>query len=149
MSSHVKSMSPCGQVHECAYVRAIVRLLVTSAGSVLFATAVERAQSSPMPPHAPKPILIPEANRIPDANARMEMQQHENQEQLFTAANVERKRQLDHDSALLLRFAAALNAEMGEVDKGNASADVLREIDGIEKLARAVKDKMTLTMGGK
>jgi hypothetical protein len=65
----------------------------------------------------------------------------------FDAANAERTKQIAEDSAKLLQLATDLKAEVDKTDKDTLSVTVIRKADEIEKLARAVKEKMKLTMG--
>jgi hypothetical protein len=95
-----------------------------------------------------KPYLLPEANRLPDANDQMKMHSQEAKQQSFDAANAERKKQLADDSAKLLTMAMALKAEVDKTNKDMLSLNVIRKADEIEKLARDVKEKMKLTVGG-
>src|SRR4051794_10153657 len=66
-----------------------------------------RGQQGP-PPRTPKPILLPEASRPPDKNDVMIMNQQNLKNQNFEAANIERKRQMDDESAKLLLLAQDL-----------------------------------------
>jgi hypothetical protein len=95
-----------------------------------------------------KPYLSPEANRLPDANEQMKMKDKQAKQQSFDAANQERKKQLSDDSAKLLTLAMALKAEVDKTNKDMLSLNVIRKADEIEKLARNVKEKMKLTVGG-
>jgi len=95
-----------------------------------------------------RPYLMPEANRLPDANAQMKMRQNDAKQQSFDAANIERKKQLSDDSEKLLTLAMALKAEVDKTNKDTLSLNVIRKADEIEKLARSVKEKMKLTVGG-
>ena len=94
-----------------------------------------------------KSVLLPAVNRPPDANAQMEMRDQQNKKQSFDAANAERKRQLNEDSAKLLKLAADLKTEVDKTSKDTLSLGVIRKADEIERLARSVKEKMKLTMG--
>lgn len=95
-----------------------------------------------------KPIILPEANRLPDANDQMKMHEKQAAQQTFDAANTERKKQLSDDSAKLLTLAMALKAEVDKTNKDMLSLNVIRKADEIERLARNVKEKMKLTVGG-
>lgn len=95
-----------------------------------------------------KPYLMPDANRLPDANAQMKMKDKEAKQQSFDAANTERKKQLSDDSTKLLTLAMALKAEVDKTNKDMLSLNVIRKADEIEKLAHDVKEKMKLTVGG-
>jgi hypothetical protein len=110
-------------------------------------------QATPSTPPRPHSILLPEANRPPDANDLMEMrEQKEKQDQedkgkTNAAVNVERKKQIADDSALLLKLATALKAEVDKTNKDTLSLDVIRKADEIERLAHSVKEKMKLSAG--
>lgn len=123
-----------------------------AAGFMLLA-AVAFLASAVLPGQAPsqntdKPYLLPEANRLPDANDQMKMHTEEAKQQSFDAANLERKKQISDDSTKLLTLAMALKAEVDKTNKDMLSLNVIRKADEIEKLARNVKEKMKLTVGG-
>jgi hypothetical protein len=84
------------------------------------------------------------ANQGPDIRRRLEMHSIRVQRQQFAAANAERKRQMSTDTERLLQLAAELNAELEKADK--ADLPLVVKAEAIEKLARAVKEKMKLTM---
>jgi hypothetical protein len=93
-----------------------------------------------------KPLLMPDANRPPDANQQMAMHDQQAKSKNVEAANVERKRQITDDSAKLLKLASDLKAEVDKTSKDTLSLGVIRKADEIEKLAHTVKEKMKLTM---
>jgi hypothetical protein len=103
-------------------------------------------QSQQQTPNMSKPILLPEANRPPDANAQMEMREQQGKKQNIDAANLERKKQISDDSAKLLKLAGDLKAEVDKTSKDTLSLGVIRKADEIERLAHSVKEKMKLTM---
>jgi hypothetical protein len=126
--------------------------LVLAGGFILLA-AIAVLTSAALPGQAPsqnpdKPYLLPEANRLPDANDQMKMHTDEAKQQSFDAANIERKKQISDDSTKLLTLAMALKAEVDKTNKDMLSLNVIRKADEIEKLARNVKEKMKLTVGG-
>ena len=94
-----------------------------------------------------KPYLIPEANRLPDKNDQMQMQNDQSKKANVAAANTERKRQIADDTAKLLELATQLKAEVDKTSKDTLSINVIRKAESIEKLAHGVKEKMKLTMG--
>jgi hypothetical protein len=100
------------------------------------------------PPPRPTTILLPDANRPPDANAQMEMREQQNKTQNFAAANAERKKQIADDSTRLLKLASDLKAAVDKTSKDTLSLDIIRKADEIERLAHSVKEKMKLTVGG-
>ena len=99
------------------------------------------------PPPRPAGILLPEANRPPDANDQMEMHEQQSKTQNYAAANAERKKQIADDTAKLLKLAAYLKAEVDKTSKDTLSLNVIRKADEIEKLAHNVKEKMKPTVG--
>jgi hypothetical protein len=136
----IKSAAPGWHFHKSigARVLAVAVVFVT-----LATTCSLNSQQSPNPG---KPILLPEANRPPDANAQMAMREQQNKKQSFEAANIERKKQISDDSARLLKLASDLKAEVDKTSKDTLSIGVIRKADEIEKLAHNVKEKMKLTM---
>jgi hypothetical protein len=117
------------------------------AGLITFAALATTYQLSSQTPNQNKPILLPEANRPPDANAQMTMRDQQAKKQNFEAANLERKRQITDDSARLLKLANDLKAEVDKTSKDTLSIGVIRKADEIERLAHNVKEKMKLTIG--
>jgi hypothetical protein len=115
-------------------------------GGTFAATSFGQSQPGSLNPD--KPILMPEANRLPDANDRMAMREQQGKKANFQAANVERKRQIADDSARLLKLASDLKAEVDKTSKDTLSLGVIRKAEEIEKLAHTVKEKMKLTMNG-
>lgn len=121
------------------------------AAAISPALAAQQSNSSGPPlsnplPH-PTSVILPAANRTPDANDRMEMQSQKLKRASFEAANAERKRQLDSDSALLLKLAAELKAEIDRTPQDTLSLSVVRKAEEIERLAHNVQTKMKLTVG--
>lgn len=103
--------------------------------------------SSSIPAHPEKPYLLPDANRPPDANDRMQMDQQQNGKTKFEAANAVRRKQISDDAAKLLELATELKAAVDKTDKDTLSVEVIRKADTIERLAKGVKEKMKLTVG--
>jgi hypothetical protein len=129
------------------------RILWTSGFALLaaiafFTVAVQGGQSNPGLTNPDKPLLSPEANRLPDKNDQMKLNEQQAKQQSFEAANAQRKKQISDDSAKLLTLAMALKAEVDKTNKDMLSLNVIRKADEIEKLARNVKDKMKLSVGG-
>ena len=117
-----------------------------SVGLVLLVALFCAAQTSP-PPNPNKPLILPIANREPDANDRMEMNDKQTKQKNFEAANIERKKQIADDSAALLKLAAELKLEVDKTNKDTLSLTVIRKADAIERLAHNVKEKMKLSVG--
>jgi hypothetical protein len=114
----------------------------------LLAVATIFAVAQQPSPNPDKPYLLPEANRLPDKNAQMQMQQDQQTKKAsYAAANVERKKQISDDAAKLVELATELKKEIDKTDKDTLSIDVIRKAESIERLAKGVKEKMKLTTG--
>ncbi|MFZ0394268.1 MAG: hypothetical protein WCF17_17305 [Terracidiphilus sp.] len=83
----------------------------------------------------------------PDANQPMEMQQQKLKRASYEAANAERKRQLDTESAQILKLASELKGEIDGTSQDTLSLSVVRKADEIERLAHNVQVKMKFTVG--
>ena len=114
--------------------------------ALLSGPAVSGPQQITGPPH-PTSIILPEANRPPDANDQMLMRERQVKKQKFEAANAARKLELDTDSANLLILAKDLNAQMQKLGDQPLPARLVREAEVIEILAHDVQTKMKLTTG--
>ena len=112
--------------------------------AVLSTSIMLRSQT----PNPNQPIPGPEASRMPDANAIMNMHDQQKKNANLQAANIERKRQIADDSAKLLKLATDLKAEVDKTSKDTLSIGVIRKAEEIEKLAHSVKEKMKLSMNG-
>jgi hypothetical protein len=94
------------------------------------------------------PRNVPEfLNRLPDLNDQEAMREQQRSQQNLEAANAARKKQINEDSAQLLKLATDLKAEVDKTSKDTLSLSVIHKADAIEKLARNVKEKMKLTIG--
>jgi len=117
-----------------------------AAAAAIFA-GVARAQQEP-PPRPPHPILLPEANHLPDVNDQMVMKEQNAKKKDFSAANAERKRQIDDEAVKLLILAKDLKAKMEKAGNDPLSPTLVREAEVIELLAGDLKLKMKMTVGG-
>lgn len=61
--------------------------------------------------------------------------------------NQERQKQIVADANKLLKLATELNDEISAANRGTLTPDQLRKIAKIEKLARSVKERMTIGAG--
>jgi len=61
--------------------------------------------------------------------------------------NLERQKQMVADANKLLKLATELNDEISAANRGTLTPDQLRKIAKIEKLARSVKERMTIGVG--
>lgn len=116
--------------------------------AVLTNLAMAGQQQQMPPPRPPKPILLPDVSTMPDANDQMKMREELVKHLDFQAANTERKKQIDTDSAVLLKLAADLRAEADLTTSEKLTTDSIRKADEIERLAHNVQEKMKLTVGG-
>jgi hypothetical protein len=101
------------------------------------------AQQQP-PTQVPKPLILPIANRVPDANEQMMMREQNAKTRNFAAANTERLKQMMQATDMLETMAIALKAEVDQ--SGDMSQNTIHKADTIEKLARIVKERMKLTV---
>jgi hypothetical protein len=122
-------------------------IILRGAAIVLATAALLAFAQDPAARNPDRSLLIPEANRVPDKNDQMQMQQQQQAKKNFEAANVERRKQIADDSAKLLELATELKKEVDKTDKDTLSINVIRKAELIEKLAKGVKEKMKLTTG--
>src|SRR6516164_5733810 len=109
----------------CAIVSAALIACVVTLGGF--------AQLNQPPQRTPRPLISPDANRMPDANDQMGMRAKNAQRRSFDAANAERLKQLMQASEALETLAMALKAE---VDKSeDLSQNTIHKAETIEKLA--------------
>ena len=113
--------------------------------------AISGQISSPQQPQGPSvvphPIIIPEANRLPDKNDQMKMSEQRAKQKNFDAANAKRAQDINDDATKLLILARDLNAEIDKLGDKPLPNKLLREAEVIELLAHDVQNKMTLTVG--
>jgi len=70
------------------------------------------------------------------------------EEKILRAQNAQRQRSLVADTDRLLRLASELNAQVASTNPASLTAEQLRKVAEIEKLARNVKDKMSTSVRG-
>jgi hypothetical protein len=63
------------------------------------------------------------------------------------ASNADRRKQIADESAVLLKLATDLKAEVDKTTKDTLSLNVIRKAEQIEKLAHNVKEQMTPAAG--
>jgi hypothetical protein len=126
----------------------LVLILPLFAVATVLATAQNNAQW-PLANSTPRPtgILLPAANRLPDANQVMEMREKKAKDQNFAAANALRKKQMADDTDRMIKLIADLKTEIDKASKDELSLTVIRKADEIERLAHNIKEKMKLTAG--
>jgi hypothetical protein len=92
--------------------------------------------------------VVAPVNGPPDANSQAAMREQQvRKQQEYDAANEERKRQIDSDSAKLLKLATDLKADVDKTDKDTLPVSATRKAEEIERLAHDVKEKMKLASG--
>ena len=122
------------------------RNVITLAAFVILSCAPSSSQAPPqVPPH---PILLPQANRLPDINDQMVMKQQLAKKQNFDAANALRTQQIADEATKLLILAKDMKSQMDKLGDQPLPDKVIREAEVIEILAHDVQAKMTLTVGG-
>jgi hypothetical protein len=109
-----------------------------------------RAQSGPASPSPGTPPLFEdtvgakqdrEFNNFPDNDPAAKERQ-------LRLLNAERQKAMVSDAAKLLKLAHELDDEISRTNPESLTQDQLRKIAKIEKLARSVKDKMSVSMQG-
>ena len=132
-----------------ARLRSIRNLAGIAAGAVAIAVIAGAQNPAAQPQQQPAKTTFPspDANRFPDANEQAEMRDQQGKQQSYSAANIERRKQIADDSARLLKLATDLKTEVDKTTKDTLSLGVIRKADEIEKLAHNVKEKMKLTVG--
>jgi hypothetical protein len=97
------------------------------------------------PPNTPR--NVPEfLNRQPDFSDQVRMRQNQMNQQNFDAVNALRRKQVTDDSARLIKLADELKTEIDSNSKDTVSQNSLRKIEAIEKLARSIKQKMSVSV---
>jgi hypothetical protein len=145
--SRMKNLGITSSDSSDRFVQSPLRIAVSLAAVVFLSATTCRGQQDP-PPRAPHPILLPEANHLPDVNDQMVMKEQNAKKKDFSAANAERKRQMDDESAKLLILAKDLKAQTDKLDGNPLPPRAVREAEVIELLAHDLKEKMKMTVGG-
>lgn len=125
--------------------RSLVFTALLAAGSV---PGPANPQANQPPQYIEKSYPIPDGNQLPDSNAQMKMHQKQALRKNFDVANTERKRQIDSDTAKLIKLARELNTAVQTTNQGSLPIDIIRKAELIERLARDVREKMKLTVNG-
>ena len=123
-----------------------IRILAagTLAAIITFAPVTLDTQQVSNPTHSIHPPILTDP---PDANAQMQMRMAQQAKQSYEAANVERKKQLEDDSARLVALATELKSEVDKTNKDTLSLNVIRKATEVEKLAHDIRLKMRLVVG--
>jgi hypothetical protein len=73
---------------------------------------------------------------------------HAEQEKRLKAINAERQKSLVADTNKLVKLATELNRELNSAKPESLSADQMRKVAEIEKLAKNVREKMSMSVRG-
>ena len=73
-------------------------------------------------------------------------QQKQEQEKKRRELNLQRRKQISDESAMLVQLSTELKAEVDKTDKDTLSLAVIRKAQDIEKLAHAVKENMKIAV---
>ncbi len=117
------------------------------AAAALLSSGISRSQQLPPQP-PPHPILLPQANHMPDVNDQMVMRQSLQNRENFDAANELRHKQIDDDTSKLLILARDLKTKMDALGNKPVPDELQREAEVIELLAHDVQSRMVLTVKG-
>ena len=93
-----------------------------------------------------KPVVLPEADRVPNANEQMKMRDEIVRRQNFDAANAERLHQVTEASCMFETLAIARKAEVDNTSAGPLSENAVHRAENIEKLAQIVRERMQLSV---
>lgn len=124
-----------------------LRIALGCLASAALLGAASPRQSAPSQ-NVDKPYQSPETARPADKSAPSQVQQIQTNQGHPDQPISDRKRQITDESARLLELARQLKSEVDKTDKDTLSINVIRKAETIEKLAKGVKEKMKLTIGG-
>lgn len=138
---------PSPATTSCQTSGALRRLLLCCTVAVLLLPAwAPRAVAQESKDRPRTSILLPEANRLPDKNDQMQMQQEKQRAlRLFKAANIERKRQMIEDTQAIIELAADVNTQLDQHASDALTPDLMSKVERIERLAHGVQQKMKFT----
>ena len=120
--------------------------LITAVGLACISLRAQQANQPPQ--YVEKSYPVPAGNQLPDTNAQMKMHQKQALKKNFDAANMERKRQIESDTAELVELARELKAAVQNRRQDKSPTDAIRKAELIERLAHDVREKMKLTATG-
>jgi type VI protein secretion system component VasF len=102
---------------------------------------------APAAPASATPQNLSTAGTKPPADSSANAQAKELDPQPQPPADSQRRKQISAESMQLLAMAVELKAEVDKTNKDTLSLKVIRKADAIEKLAKAVKEKMKQNSG--
>ena len=117
--------------------------------AVAILTGTAHSGQDPLPPRGSpdRPSTTGMGNVLPGSVDQIRMREQKIREKNYAAANSERIRQIGEDSAILLKLAADLKAELDKTEKDTPSLKAIHEAELIERLSHNVQEKMKLTVG--
>lgn len=117
------SYFPCRLQTVCLTVALLTALVLNCAAQL---------QSPPPPPGQRQPV-----GDVPD-----DVWQQQQRKEMEKKANLQRQEEIKKDSEKLLELATELKQSVDKSSENTLSLDVIKKADQIEKLAKAVKEKM-------
>lgn len=102
-------------------------------------TPPSRSKMSPRMPRVPSPR---ERDPLDITNAPDTERPSDNAKEIAKLHAEERQKKLAADTERLVELARDLSAQMRQSDAGTLSADQIKKLDAIEKLAHGVKERM-------
>jgi hypothetical protein len=87
-------------------------------------------------------------NRLPDVNDQARMRQENQNQPNYESVNAIRRKEMNDDAAKLVKLANDLKDELSKTDRDTLSVSAVKKAEQIEKLAKGLKSKMTVTISG-
>jgi hypothetical protein len=87
-------------------------------------------------------------NRLPDENDQAVMRQQNPNQPNYESLNALRKKEVADETAKLVKLANELKADVDRTDRDTLSVSAVKKAEQIEKLAKSLKNKMTVAVGG-
>jgi hypothetical protein len=118
-----------------------------SALAALLALAAFASNAQPagqFPPARTVPPMDP-SHQVEIQSQQAEQQKQE-QEKKRRELNLQRRKQISDESAMLVQLSTELKAEVDKTNKDTLSLAVIRKAQDIEKLAHAVKENMKIAV---
>lgn len=129
------------QLPKLAFIAAVLTVAFTPVAGI----EPPQAQQQPNTPRNVPDFI----NRLPDTNDEARMHQDKSGQANFDAANAQRKKEVAEDTDKLVKLANDLKAEVDSTDKGTLSVSAIKKAEAIEKLAKSLKQKMTVTVAAR
>jgi hypothetical protein len=115
--------------------------------AMLFALAAFAGYTQPagqFPPARTVPPMDP--SQQVEMQSQQAEQQKQDDERKRKELNLQRRKQISEESAMLVQLSTELKAEVDKTDKDTLSLAVIRKAQDIEKLAHAVKENMKIAV---